>query len=40
MDIEINNGGELNLRKSEFAKNLTFGLLAFTITFALLRWVL
>jgi len=40
MKIDSNNSVELTKPKREFAEKLIFGLLAFIITFAILRWVL
>jgi hypothetical protein len=40
MNVDLNKKGKPNELKSGFAKNLIWGLLAFIITFTLLRWVL
>jgi hypothetical protein len=40
MDAARDNGDELNKRKLELYKSLVIGLLAFMVTFVLLRWVL
>jgi uncharacterized membrane protein (DUF485 family) len=40
MDASRDNGDELNKQKREFYKSLTIGLLAFMVSFVLLKWVL
>jgi len=40
MSAERNIGGELNRPERDFYKSLIIGLLAFMVTFFLLRWVL